>query len=204
MRALNIIIGRPPPGVAGQSIIRIGSPLFEEVPADFDIMREVLWVTGLDHPNLVQGSVRSIQSGLSGSLFYAYSKRQIGVKAGRPVVELLSKGWMAPKEETWQFRRNVGGDAASGLVDGFAYAIRTRFSLTRPNGNGTIKVAPVGTTWGFGAGVWNPTYGESWPYAPTGDATGWLRASLEVTELPPVTGICKIVDTFAYDLPNAA
>ncbi|HEY1048585.1 MAG TPA: hypothetical protein VGE39_02475 [Prosthecobacter sp.] len=201
---LNIIIGKPPPGVNGDSIVRIGNPLFEEVESNFDVMRETLWVTHINHPALAQGSLRSIQSGVPGALFQAISKRVVGYKAGRPVVELMSKGWLATKEDTWQYRRNVGGDASNGLVDGFAYAIRTRFTLTRPTGSGTIKVAPVGNLWGFSTSVWNPTYGESWPYFPTGDATGWLRASLEVTELPPQTGICRVVDTFAYDLPNAA
>lgn len=198
----NIIIGRPPPGVNGSNISRIGPPLFEEIAADFDIMREVIWVDRINHPALVQGVDRSIQSGVPGALFLAFTKRQIGTKAGRPVVELLSKGWLATKEDTWTFRRNVGGDAANGLVDGFAYTIRTSFTLTRSGGNGTIKVAPP-VSWGFGTSTWNPTYSGAWPYYPTGDATGWLRASREITELPPQTGICKMVDTFAYDLPNS-
>jgi hypothetical protein len=197
-----MVLGQAPPtGLTGDLWRTIGPPVIDGKDADWDIMRETLWVHSLTALILDVGTDRTAAAGLpAGASFSVVDYRHLGYKAGRPVVELISKGWRKTKTDKWAFRRSIAGDATNGLVNGFAYTIRTYFSATLPTGKYVNAVAPS-VRWGYGAEVWTPTYGSTWPYFPTGDASGWLLASREVEQLTGTT-ICKVVDSYAYDNLN--
>lgn len=196
------VIGKAPPGYGDTGpILRIGSPRFQRSAKDWDTCEEELWVRDLDLAQLVDGYERTDDLMAAGYLTRSNTARLFvtgysisGYKAGRPVIRLMSKGWLKTKSENWSGRRAISGDAETMNLGGFSYATRITFATTASLAI-TVLSAPS-TNFGL-TGTITPTYLPDWPYWLSGATAGWFYSGRDIDRLPGNIAICKITDTWS-------
>jgi hypothetical protein len=90
------------------AVMRIGKPVIETPATGWDAVREELWVPYTPYFDRGQRRDLSDMPGLAESELFAQDERVLSWKGGFPVVELLSLGWVRPKEK--KFAMQAGSE----------------------------------------------------------------------------------------------
>lgn len=198
------IIGQPPPGVGGApDIISLGRyEITQGGPTEWDVMVERLWVSSETVAGIQPGQDRALARKLGGTaLFRAVSFRVTGIMAGFPVVELISKGWLATKTAHWSWTRQTQGNLDAFTLGGFSYLKRIMFHSAAVNPTTAALTIPT-TRFGLINAVTTPGYSATWPYYVNGATGGFFISSSEWEPLPGSASIGRTIFVYSCLMNN--
>lgn len=186
--------------------IIVGNQELEQPAEGWDTLKEKLW---LPHPYwLKKGQVREYQGpGAEQGTFIVQDLRTVDWWAGRPVVEVISKGIAYADGKDYKIECSGGLNEDLSLASG-AYLAATIWRLGYPRVTkywvsletpaildhvGVASVPPV--TFGLPATPW----AIAWVSASSWTAAGWIGESRTPQRLPGSTA-CLVTDSWLYDL----
>jgi hypothetical protein len=203
------VIGKEPPGI-GQSpkLLYLERPRYNRVAGGWDTCEELFWAASMDLSQIQDGAERTSTLKTFAALpstgrFWVTGWNQVGNKAGRPIIRVMSKGWYETKADIWEGRRSTSGDKDTMELGGFSYAVRTSFSAAASTLATTVLAAPVTAgLFGFANTVIGPTYSATWPFWFSGASPGWFFSGREIEPLPTISTVNKITDTYTRFMKN--
>lgn len=201
------VIGKEPPGI-GQSpkLLYLERPRYNRIAGGWDTCEELFWAASMDLPQIQDGAERTSTLKTFAALpstgrFWVTGWNQVGVKAGRPIIRVMSKGWYETKADTWTGRRSTSGDKDTMELGGFSYAVRVAFTASASTLAYTVLAAPS-SLFGFANTIISPTYLTTWPFWFTNTAPGWFFSGREIEPLPTISTVTKVTDTYTRLMKN--
>lgn len=199
MAFYNIIcLGRQPP--VNEAIL-IGNPELEQPAEGFDTLKEKLW---LPDPFFIRrGTIRDYTGpGNEQGTFIVQDMRTVEWWAGRPVVEVISKGiaYADGKPYKLEFTAGISEDlglAATSSIwrKGYPRVTMQWVSLTTPDVENHVHVAyEPPDTFGLPGGAWGMAYVSDSNWA----ASGWIGENRTTQQLPG-SKACLVTDSWLYD-----
>jgi hypothetical protein len=207
------VIGKEPPGIGtSPKLLYLERPRYNRVAGGWDTCEELFWAASMDLAQISDGAERTSTLKTFAALpttgrFWVTGWNQVGNKAGRPIIRVMSKGWYETKADVWEARRSTSGNKETMELGGFSYAVRTYFTTNTIDLNYSVLSAPPNTTattmqFGLGANIIGPTYMTTWPYFFTGASPGWFLSGREIEPLPTTRLVNKVIDTFTRFMKN--
>lgn len=203
------VIGKEPPGIGtSPKLLYLERPRYNRVAGGWDTCEELFWAASMDLAQIQDGAERTSTLKTFAALpstgrFWVTGWNQVGNKAGRPIIRVMSKGWYETKADIWEGRRSTSGNKETMELGGFSYAVRTTFSASASTLATTVLSAPATAgQFGLGTTIIGPTYMTTWPFFFTGASPGWFFSGREIEPLPTIASVNKITDTFTRFMKN--
>jgi hypothetical protein len=198
------VLGRQPPT---NEAILIGNAELEQPAEGWDTLKEKLWLP--DPYWLRRGTLRD-GPGPEQGIFIVQDMRTVEWYAGRPVVEVISRGIASEAGKDYKLEcsgsLNEDISLASGVYLsptlwrlGYPRVTKLWVSLTTPAIYAHVGVASVPPdTFGIGGSGW----AMSWIAEDNWLAAGWIGESRTPQQLPGSTA-CLVTDTWLFDVGYA-
>lgn len=189
-------LGRQPP--VNEAVL-IGNPELEQPAEGFDTLKEKLWLPHLCW--LRKGALREAPGPEQGT-FIVQDMRTVEWWAGKPVVEVISKGIATDDGKDYKLEFNAGmsedlGLASTGSIWRMGYPRVTKqwVSLTTPAASAHVKnpYEPP-DTFGLPGGGWGMAYVSDSNWA----ASGWIGENRIIQQMPG-SQACLVTDTWIFD-----
>lgn len=213
-RAL-IIANAPGPWSLPPEVMTLSAPMVDTDAAGWDTMRETLWVPYAPYFQAGERRDHVLLPENPDAVMVVQSERTIGMKAGMPVIELMSSGLARRKPWKCVTTGDTQGTIGSGVIRNLPTVTCYWFSATI---EGTKLVIPY-------PAVPPETFGWQ-AYAGDNSTQGWYIIKRDVDPLPIITGtvtalelpptiggaatrasanadprpaLCAVVDYYVYD-----